>query len=193
MFSCYCTYHLLVLGLEVRRCGQRQGHRQGPAGLDLALAGGLPGVVGREEPGAPRARARGKNTPPGRKTRQKTSFQSVKSGAGEQLLPQDCRAKLVTKGVLLPDAGDTVESAQFIGRIHFAQNPGHPGSLVFARRAQLEMCICPHPMHQVSIGKLGGSTHASFRLLYDYTEQNHCRSKSYRGIVIFLPPLPKTR
>ena len=40
------------------------------------------------------------NTPPERKAGANTSFQSIKSGAGAQLLLQDCRARAATKGVL---------------------------------------------------------------------------------------------
>ena len=39
-----------------------------------------------------------KKTPPERKILRKTGFQSTKSGAGERLLPRDCRAKAGTKG-----------------------------------------------------------------------------------------------
>ena len=41
-----------------------------------------------------------KNTAPEKKACGKISFQSNKSGAGQQLLLQDCRAKARTKGVL---------------------------------------------------------------------------------------------
>ena len=50
----------------------------------------------------PRALHRGyvPNTPPERRTRRNTSFQNTKSGAGEQFLLQDCRAKADTKCVI---------------------------------------------------------------------------------------------
>ena len=41
----------------------------------------------------------GKSTPPEKTTLGKMSFQSTKSGAGEQFLLQDCRAKAHVKGV----------------------------------------------------------------------------------------------
>ena len=40
-----------------------------------------------------------KNTPPEKKTCGKITFRSIQSGAGEQFLPQDCRARTRRKGV----------------------------------------------------------------------------------------------
>ena len=42
-----------------------------------------------------------KNTPPENKTLGNISFQSTKSGSGEQFLLQDCRAMADTKGLLV--------------------------------------------------------------------------------------------
>ena len=42
-----------------------------------------------------------KNTPPEKKTRGKISFKNTKSGAGEQFLLQDCKAKACRNVVLV--------------------------------------------------------------------------------------------
>ena len=44
---------------------------------------------------------REKNTPPDKKTRENTSFENNESGAGEQLLLLDCRARACAKGVFI--------------------------------------------------------------------------------------------
>ena len=49
-----------------------------------------------------------KNTPPEKKTCGKSSFQSTKSGAGEQFLPLDCFAKARAKGFFFTDTGIVV-------------------------------------------------------------------------------------
>ena len=49
---------------------------------------------------------RDKNTPPEKKMRGKSSFQSTNSGAGLQFLLLDCRAKACTKGLrIFTDTG----------------------------------------------------------------------------------------
>ena len=42
-----------------------------------------------------------KNTPPKKKTREVISFENAKSGAGEQFLLLDCRARACAKGVFI--------------------------------------------------------------------------------------------
>ena len=42
-----------------------------------------------------------KNIPPEKRTRGKISFKNTKSGAGEQFMPQDCKAEAREKRVIL--------------------------------------------------------------------------------------------
>ena len=58
---------------------------------------------------------REESAPPKRNTLWKTGSWSTRSGAGEQLLPQDCRTKALGKGGLFSDTAETRRSLQVSG------------------------------------------------------------------------------
>ena len=65
-----------------------------------------------------------KNTPPEKRTPGKTSLRSTKSGAGQQILPLDCRAGACAKGFVQRPVGHIKGHTRLqVKRVFLSQTP----------------------------------------------------------------------